>query len=93
LKVTFPNLIEGNLGKSLIRAYQNGRAQTMYLPDSSGLAMVCQDPLPFLPVITDAPWQIIDKKKRRKKLKLRLQLRSNPQIFSLDLLQLKPVSL
>jgi hypothetical protein len=49
-------------------------------------------PLPFLPVVTDAPWQIIDKKKK-KEVELSLQMRSKPQIFSLDLLQLKAMCL
>jgi len=88
-----PNLIEGNFRNPLIRAYQKWKG-TDYVPPLThpALQWSVKDPLPFLPVITDAPWQIIDKKKK-KKLKLRLQLRSNPQIFSLDLLQLKAVSL
>src|SRR5258705_10810589 len=61
-----PNLIDGNFRHPLIRAYQKWKG-TDYVPPLThpALQWSVKDPLPFLPVITDAPWQIIDKKKKK----------------------------
>jgi len=87
-----PDHIQGKFRNPLIRAYQKWKGAD-YIPPLThpALKWSIKDPMPFLPVVTDAPWQIIDKKK--KKWKLRLQLRSKPQTFSQGLLQLKGVCL
>ena len=33
---------------------------------STNSSCIEKDPLPLLPIVTDAPWQIIDKKKKKK---------------------------
>jgi hypothetical protein len=50
----------------LIRAYQKWKG-TDYVPPLThpSLKWSVKDPLPFLPVVTNAPWQIIDKKKMK----------------------------
>jgi len=65
-----PDHIQGNLRHPLIRAYQTWKG-TNYIPKltHSALKWSVQDPLPLLPVVTDAPWQIIEKKKANKKQK------------------------
>jgi hypothetical protein len=54
-----------------------------------------KDPLPLLPVVTDAPWKIIERnrqiRKRRRQEILRLEMMT--QKLNLDLLQLKEVYL
>jgi len=50
----------------LIRSYQKWKG-TDYVPSLThpALKWSVTDPLPLLPVVTDAPWQIIDKKKKK----------------------------
>jgi hypothetical protein len=61
-----PDHIEGNLRNSLIRAYQKWKG-TDYVPPliHPPLKWAVKDPMPILPVVTDAPWWIIDKKKTK----------------------------
>jgi hypothetical protein len=61
-----PYCIEGNFRNPLIRAYQKWKG-TEYVPPltHSALKWSVKDPLPILSVVTDAPWQIIDKKKKK----------------------------
>jgi hypothetical protein len=65
-----PHHIQGNFRNSLITAYQTWKG-TNYIPELThpALKWSVQDPLPLLPVVTDAPWQIIEKKKANKKQK------------------------
>ena len=58
--------IQGNFRNPLIRSYQEWKG-TDYVPPLThpALKWSVKDPLPFLPVVTDAPWQIIDKKKKK----------------------------
>jgi len=58
--------VEGNFRNSLIRSYQKWKG-TDYVPSLThpALKWSVTDPLPLLPVVTDAPWQIIDKKKKK----------------------------
>jgi hypothetical protein len=60
----FPDHIQGNLRNPMIRSYQIWKG-TKYVPPLTHPALA-QDPLPLLPVVTDAPWQIIEKKKTKK---------------------------
>ena len=59
-------VFERNFRNPLIRAYQklNG---TDYVPPLTHptLKWSDKDPMLLLPVVTDAPWQIIDKKKKK----------------------------
>jgi hypothetical protein len=82
-----PDHIQGKFRNSLIREYQKWKG-TEYVPPLThpALKWSVQDPLPLLSVVTDAPWQIIIRK-RSKRLRLRLQK------LSLDLLQLNEVCL
>ena len=50
----------------MIRAYQQWKG-TDYVPPLTHPALKWpgKDPMPLLPVVTDAPWQIIDKKKKK----------------------------
>jgi hypothetical protein len=52
-----PDHIEGNLRNSLIRAYQKWKG-TDYVPPliHPPLKWAVKDPMPILPVVTDAPW-------------------------------------
>jgi hypothetical protein len=77
----------------LIRSYQSWKG-TSYVPalTHSALKWSVNDPLPLLPVVTDAPWQIIDKKKKQKK-DVQAETEVKQQVFSLDLLQPKEVCL
>ena len=61
-----PDHIQGNLRNPLIRAYQKWRG-TNYVPPLThpALKWSIKDPMPLLSVVTDAPWQIIDKKKEK----------------------------
>jgi hypothetical protein len=61
-----PDHIQGNFGKPLIRAYKKWKG-TDYVPPLThhALKWSVKDPLSFLPVVTNAPWQIIDKKKKK----------------------------
>src|SRR3979490_1670401 len=53
-------------GNPLIRAYQKWKG-TDYVPPLThpALKWSVKDPMPFLPVVTDALWQIIDKKTKK----------------------------
>src|SRR5882762_1081712 len=61
-----PDHIQGKFRNPLIRAYQKWKG-TEYVPPIThpALKWSVQDPLPLLSVVTDAPWQIIDKKKKQ----------------------------
>jgi hypothetical protein len=61
-----PYCIEGNFRNPLIRAYQKWKG-TDYVPPliHPTLKWSVKDPMPILPVVTDAPWQIIDRKKKK----------------------------
>ena len=65
-----PDHIQGKVRNSLIRAYQTWKG-TNYVPELThpALKWPAKDPLPLLPVVTDAPWQIIEKKLANKKKK------------------------
>ena len=65
-----PDHIQGKFRNPLIRAYQTWKG-TSYVPDLThpALKWSAKDPLPLLPVVTDAPWQIIEKKQATKKNK------------------------
>jgi hypothetical protein len=60
-----PPCVEGNFRNPLIRSYQKWKG-TDYVPSLThpALKWSVTDPLPLLSVVTDAPWQIIDKKKK-----------------------------
>ena len=60
-----PDSIQGNFRNPLIRSYQKWKG-TDYVPSLThpALKWSVTDPLPLLSVVTDAPWQIIDKKKK-----------------------------
>ena len=70
MKVNLPDHIQGKFRNPLIRAYQTWKG-TNYVPDLThpALKWSAKDPLPLLPVVTDAPWQIIEKKWANKKKK------------------------
>ena len=61
-----PDHIQGNFRNPLIRAYQKWKG-TDYVPPLThpALKWSVKDPMPLLSVVTDAPWQIIDKKKKK----------------------------
>ena len=61
-----PDCIQGNFRNPLIRSYQKWKG-TNYVPSLThpALKWSVTDPLPLLPVVTDAPWQIINKKKKK----------------------------
>jgi hypothetical protein len=61
-----PDCIQGNFRNPLIRSYQKWKGID-YVPSLThpALKWSVTDPLPLLPVVTDAPWQIIDKKKKK----------------------------
>src|ERR1700723_3482107 len=65
-----PHHIQGNFRNPFIREYQTWKG-TNYVPDLTHpvLKWSAKDPLPLLPVVTDAPWQIIVKKQTNKKKK------------------------
>src|SRR3984957_11294269 len=60
-----PDNIQGKFRNPLIRSYKKWKG-TEYVPPLThpALRWSGEEPLPFLPVVTDAPWQIIDKKKK-----------------------------
>jgi hypothetical protein len=60
------NHIQGNFRNPLIRAYQVWKG-TDSIPLLTHPALKCsvKDPMHLLPVVTDAPWQIIDKKQKQ----------------------------
>jgi hypothetical protein len=64
-----PDHIQGNFRNPLIRAYQKWKG-TDYVPPLThpALKWSVRDPMPLLSVVTDAPWQIIDKKKKKEVL-------------------------
>ena len=66
-----PDCVEGNFRNPLIRSYQQWKGAD-YVPPliHPALQWSVTDPLPLLPVVTDAPWQIIDKKKKKKEDKI-----------------------
>ena len=61
-----PDCVEGNYRNPLIRLYQQWKGAD-YAPPLThpALQWSVTDPLPLLPVVTDAPWQIIDKKNKK----------------------------
>jgi hypothetical protein len=61
-----PDDIQGKFRNPLIRAYQKWKG-TDYVPPLTHPALTwsVKDPMPLLSVVTDAPWQIIDKKKKK----------------------------
>jgi hypothetical protein len=61
-----PDHIQGNFRNPLIRAYKKWKG-TDYVPPLTHPALnwSVKDPMPLLSVVTDAPWQIIDKKKKK----------------------------
>ena len=61
-----PDHIQGNFRNPLIRAYQKWKGID-YVPPLTHPALTwsIKDPMPLLPVVTDAPWQIIDKEKAK----------------------------
>ena len=61
-----PDDIQGKFRNPLIRAYQKWKG-TDYVPPLTHPALTwsVKDPMPLLSVVTDAPWQIIDKKKMK----------------------------
>jgi hypothetical protein len=61
-----PDCVQGNFRNPLIRSYQKWKGID-YVPSliHPALKWSVTDPLPLLPVVTDAPWQIIDKKKKK----------------------------
>ena len=63
-----PDHIHGNFRSSLIRTYQKWKG-TDYVPPLThpALKWSIKDPLPLLLVVTDAPWRIIDEKKKSRK--------------------------
>ena len=65
-----PHDIQGKFRNPLIRAYQTWKG-TNYVPDLThpALKWSAKDPLPLLPVVTDAPWQMIEKKQTNKEKK------------------------
>ena len=58
--------IQGKFRNHLIRAYHKWQG-TYYVPPLTypALTWSVKDPMPLLSVVTDAPWQIIDKEKKR----------------------------
>ena len=66
-----PDHIQGKFRNPLIRAYQKWKG-TDYVPPLTHPALTwsVKDPMPLLSVVTDAPWQIIDKKKKKKEVKI-----------------------
>ena len=60
-----PDHIQGNFRNPLIKAYRKWKG-TDYIPPLThpALKWSVKDPMPLLSVVTDAPWQIIDKKKK-----------------------------
>ena len=64
-----PDHIQGNFRNPLIRAYQKWKGMD-YVPPLThpDLKLSVRDPMPLLSVVTDAPWQIIDKKKKKEVL-------------------------
>src|SRR5882762_9733386 len=60
--------IQGNFRNPLIRSYQKWKG-TDYVPSLThpALKWSVTDPLPLLPVVTDAPWQIIETDVKKKK--------------------------
>ena len=63
----FPDCVEGNFRNPLIRSYQQWM-DADYVPPLThpALQWSVTDPLSLLPVVTDAPWQIIDKIKKKR---------------------------
>ena len=61
-----PDHIQGNFRNPLIRAYQKWKG-TDYVPSLThpALKWSIKDPMSLLSVVTDAPWQIIEKKKEK----------------------------
>ena len=62
-----PDDINGSLRNSLIRQYQEWKG-TDYVPNNvdEALKWSKNDPMDLLPIITDSPWEIIDKSKKPK---------------------------
>src|ERR1700736_3595455 len=60
-----PDNIQGKFRNPLIKSYQKWKGTENVPPlTHPALQWSVEEPLPFLPVVTDAPWQIIDKKKK-----------------------------
>jgi hypothetical protein len=60
---SLPKYIDGNLHNALVRQFQSYKGTT-YIPPNvpSQLKWTSSNPMDLLSVITDTPWQIIDKK-------------------------------
>jgi hypothetical protein len=61
-----PNFIQGNTRNTLIRQYQEWKGEN-FVPDKvdKTLRWSTEDPMILLPVVTDSPWEIIDKSKNK----------------------------
>jgi len=64
-KGKLPDHIQENSETHWSERIRNGRYRVCASIHSPSFAMVCQEPLPFLPVVTDAPWQSWTRKKRK----------------------------
>jgi hypothetical protein len=62
-----PGHVQGGLRNTLIRSYQNWKG-TSYVPEKTDalLRWSLNDPMEMLQVITDSPWQMLDKSKKTK---------------------------
>jgi hypothetical protein len=61
-----PDHIQGKFRNPLIRAYQKWKSTEYVHPLTyPALQWSVKEPLPLLPAVTDASWQIIDKKKKK----------------------------
>ena len=62
--------VQGSVRNSLIRSFQKWKGTT-YVPPliHKALKWSAKDPLPLLSVVTDAPWQMISKDKKKKVVK------------------------
>src|SRR6267154_144103 len=74
-----PDYIQGNFRNPLIKAYHKWKG-TNYVPPLThpALKWSVNDPIPLLPVVTDAPWQIIDKKKKKE---VKIETTKIPSVF------------
>ena len=60
-----PDFIQGNTCNILIRQYQEWKGE-YFVPEKVDMTLrwSAHDPMNLLPIITDSPWQIIDKSKK-----------------------------
>jgi hypothetical protein len=64
-----PDHVQGKWRNNLIREYQKLKGTSHVPPKTdSVLSWSSQDPLRLLPVVTDSPWQVVDRSKGKKKL-------------------------